>query len=118
MTWFHLNCVNLKVIYHLAVIDLSLPPANEVWGKVIFSKVFVCPWGFSAHITGHMTRGWGSNPGEGVCIQRGGGLPTGSGVEQTAPPRFRKAGGTHPTGIASLLTYLFIDVSVHTINAL
>ena len=58
-----------------------LPPANEVWGKVMFSQVFVCPqgggWrlavGFPACITGHMTR-W-----KRVCIQgsssagRGGG---------------------------------------------
>ena len=27
--------------------ELFLPPANEVWGKVIFSQVFVCPWGIS-----------------------------------------------------------------------
>ena len=53
-----------------------LTPANEVWGKVMFSEVFVCPQkglGFSACITGHMTGGL--HPGgfasmEGVCIQR------------------------------------------------
>ena len=47
----------------------SLPPANEVWGKVIFSQACVIPsvhrWevGFPACITDHMTGG--------VCIQRG-----------------------------------------------
>ena len=41
-----------------------LPPANEVWSKVMFSQMFVCPQrgvGFPACITGHMTRG--------ACIQ-------------------------------------------------
>ena len=39
------------VLYH---------PANEVWGKAMFSQVFICPWGggvgFPACITGQMTR--------------------------------------------------------------
>ena len=57
--------------------EWSLPPANEVWGKVIISQASVIlstgegvgGWrvvGFSACITGHMTRGvciWG------VCIR-------------------------------------------------
>ena len=38
-----------------------LPPANEVWGKLMFSQVFVCPPGrgvcVPACITGHMTGG-------------------------------------------------------------
>ena len=46
-----------------------LPPANEVWGKIIFSQASVIlsterGGGFPACITGHMTSG--------VCIQRGG----------------------------------------------
>ena len=50
-----------------------LPPANEVWGKVIFSQACIIPsvhggrGGFPACITGHMTRGiclgWGLHPG-------------------------------------------------------
>ena len=55
---------------------MLLPPANEVWGKVIFSQVFVCPQGvgFSTCITGYMTRGPASSgvlPLAGVCIQGG-----------------------------------------------
>ena len=64
-----------------------LPPANEVWGKVMFSQVFVYPRG-----------GWSA--------YRGGGLPTGrkgSAYEAGCwtPPRSIKVGGTHPTGILS-----------------
>ena len=46
-----------------------LPPANEVWGMVMFSQVFICPWGggFPACITGHIT-------GKGGCLHRGGGI--------------------------------------------
>ena len=49
-----------------------LLPANEVWGKVMFSQVFLCLQGvgFSACITGHMTGGSASG-----------------GVGQTPPPR-------------------------------
>ena len=39
---------------------LILRPGNEVWGKVMFSQLFVCPQGgvfVPACITGHMTRG-------------------------------------------------------------
>ena len=45
----------------------------QVWGKVIFSQVFVFPGG--------------------VCIQRGMGRPPSPGT--------KKAGGTHPTGMLS-----------------
>ena len=50
-----------------------LPPANEVWGKVMFLHLCVILFtgvvGFQACITGHMTKGvciW-----QGVCIRRG-----------------------------------------------
>ena len=50
-----------------------LPPANEVWGKVMFSHVFVCPqgWGFGflACITGHMTREDGGSASRGAYHQ-------------------------------------------------
>ena len=38
-----------------------LPPANEVWGKVMFSQAFVCPEG------GGLPTGGGGLP-SGVCI--------------------------------------------------
>ena len=73
------NCTYFPFLY--AVPDIMgnslglLPPANEVWGKVMFSQVFVCPqgegFGFPARITG----GIGLHPGGGgpdvmgVCIQ-------------------------------------------------
>ena len=28
-----------------------LPPANEVWGKVMFSQVFVCPMGGGGRVS-------------------------------------------------------------------
>ena len=55
-------------------LSYSLPPANEVWGKVMFLHLFVSLFtgegvGFPACITGDMTRG--------VCIGGGvaGGFP-------------------------------------------
>ena len=54
---------------------LYLPSANEVWGMLMFSQVFVCPQGegvgFPACITSH-DRGSASR---GVYIQRGVGRP-------------------------------------------
>ena len=59
-------------------VGFFLPPANEVWGKVIFSQAPVIlsmvgggggAGGFQACITGHVTRGSASR---GVCIQGGG----------------------------------------------
>ena len=59
----------------LYIISLSLPPENEVWGKVTFSQASVIlstggRVGFPACITGHMTRGSASrgSASEGVCI--------------------------------------------------
>ena len=49
-----------------------LPPANEVWGKVICLQVCVCPQG-------------------GVCSR--------GGAWWTPPPTATAAGGTHPTGM-------------------
>ena len=85
---------------------LLLPPANEVWGKVIFSQACVILFtrggvGFPACITGH---NWeGLHPGResasrGVCLK---------GVGQNPPPQLntvgygQQAGGTHPTGMHS-----------------
>ena len=43
-----------------------LPPANEVWGKVMFSQVFVCPqWGRGVCIQ------WGQPGGGRVCLHGG-----------------------------------------------
>ena len=83
-----------------------LPPANEVWGKVMFSQVFVCPreGGWLPRIRSYMTRGHLPPPGgsasEGVCIRGGGWID---------PPRDtwdttgygQQAGGTHRTEMHS-----------------
>ena len=74
-----------------------LPPANEVWGKVIFLHLCVILFtgrgvGFPACITGHMTKG--------VCIW---------GAWADPPPRDTwdtmeyglQVGGMHPTGMHS-----------------
>ena len=92
-----------------------LSPANEVWGKVMLSQVFVCPqWGKGVCLGDRYPGGlpgrgsaymggssWGggrsadvsASGGSGICIQGGLGRPPGT----------RKAGGTHPTGILSCL---------------
>ena len=71
---------NVKDILHL------LPPANEVWGKVICLQACVCP--------------------QGGCLLRGvpvsGGVPAPGGcLVETPPPTATAAGGTHPTGMHS-----------------
>ena len=87
-----------------------LPPANEVWGKVIFLHLFVILF------TGGM-------PGPGGCLLRGGSAPGGSGpagvsgpggvsaprgclvpggcLVETPPRMATAAGGMHPTGMHS-----------------
>ena len=54
-----------------------LPPANEVWGKVMFSQEFICPGAFvfPVCIIDHMTSIQGGLHPRVVCIQ--GLLPTG-----------------------------------------
>ena len=71
-----ITCMVLqKLILQLSVTDTLLPPANEVWGKVMFSQVFV-----------H----WGR------------GLPSGSAWEQSACVVYPGgAGGLHPGVSAS-----------------
>ena len=67
---------------YLDTFSQKLPPANEIWGKVIFSQASVILFpggsGFPACITGHMTRGvciQGRSVSRRVCIQMGvGGL--------------------------------------------
>ena len=57
VSWVKVHLCQLAIIKHVKL----LRPANEVWGKVMFLQVFVCPGGggvgFPACITGHMTRG-------------------------------------------------------------
>ena len=66
---------------------LLLLSANEVWGKVIFSQVFV---------TGGVCL-----MGNGVCIREGGVCFRGGGLGRPPPFRIRKVGSTLPTGILS-----------------
>ena len=101
----------------------SLPPANEVCGKVVFSQVSVCPQGCNS---GHM-----SFPGVGVSGTR---FPSGGGYVQGVRGGYvqklvlplrqtwhtmgygQQAGGKHPTEMLScsksclLLTYSFPTV--------
>ena len=86
-----------------------LPPANEVWGKVMFPQMFVCPQEGRRFVSRHMNgeRGfacWGSASGGSASrgngsVSRGGGLRTGGGQVGRPPTRTRKAGCTHPTGM-------------------
>ena len=90
--------------------NCSLKPANEVWGKVIFSEAMIC---YSVHGRGGPTSGGGGwdLPTGGICI--GGGFLPPRGYGQTPrtlqwegggwpdPSGSRKAGSTHPTGMVS-----------------
>ena len=68
--------------------NASLPPANEVLGKVMFLHLSVCSYD-SLPTGGSTSRGSAYRV---VCIRGGwADLPL---------PRTRKAGGTHPTGSA------------------
>ena len=63
-----------KFLYYLLrrIWGKLLPPANEVWGTVLLSQVFVCPWGVciqgglhpgaSAPGVGSASRGVGQTP--------------------------------------------------------
>ena len=80
--------------------NLLLKPANEVWGKVMFSEASVIL----------STAG-------GVCIGGGVGLHPGEGLWMGGSDRLllhrillgyvQRAGGTHPTGIHSCLAYFY-----------
>ena len=69
---------------HVKILPL-LPPANEVWGKVICLQACVCPQG------GAWSRGV-SAPGGAWCW----GVSALGGLVET-PPTATAAGGTHPT---------------------
>ena len=74
-----------------------LPPANEVWGKVICLQACVCPRGDAC------SRGVPGTGGawSGGCMVPG--VPGGD----PPPPTATAAGGTHPTGMhsCSLFSY-------------
>ena len=79
-----------------------LPPPNEVWGRVMFSQVFIRPPGgglffFPACITGHMTR-VASASRQMACMGGVGrppspGVPTGRGVGRPSSPALPTDGG-------------------------
>ena len=77
-----------------------LPPANEVWGKVMFSQVFVCPPGrgvcVPACITGDMTGGGSLSQHSSQATRLGGSLSRG------VCPRgsLSKVGGLYPRGVS------------------
>ena len=78
----------------------SLPPANKVWGKVIFLHLFVILFTGGAWSQGGLPGpgvgawSWGVPGPRGVCLVRG--VPGGD------PPRAATAvGGTHPTRMHS-----------------
>ena len=54
-------------------VKVSLPSANDVWGKVMFSHLLVILFGgrggFPACTTGHMTGGSSDSRGRAVCLQ-------------------------------------------------
>ena len=79
-----------------------LPPANEVWGKVIFSQVFVCPrerGGVTSQNQKLHDQG-GSASSRGVCIRGGGWIDPPLDTWDTTGYG-QQAGGTHPTEMHS-----------------
>ena len=80
-----------------------LPPANEVWGKVIFSEACV------------KNSVYGGVPGQGVPGPGGawsvGCLVSGGCVE--IPPTTTAVGGTHPTGMHSCFQLCFLKLNVY-----
>ena len=94
----------------LGIFSDQLPPANEVWGKVIFSE---------ASVKNSVHRGGGGPQGEsglGGCLALGGacsggvglvwgvwswGCVPGPGGASGDPRTATAAGGTHPTGMHS-----------------
>ena len=99
----------------------SLPPANEVWGKVIILHLFVilfmgvCAWSWGVPGARGCAWSWGCAwsggcllPGRvpaprGVCSWGGGACSEGCLVETPQPAT--AAGGTHPTGMHSCLLF-------------
>ena len=82
--------------------------ANKVWGKVMFSQVFICPGGgggasFPVYISGHMT-----SIRVGVCLQ-GGLHPGRGGLDRPSPIGTRNAGGMHPTGMLSCFAVCLVS---------
>ena len=83
-----------------------LPPANEVWGKVIFFTSVCqefCPQGRRSALGGGVAWSQGGACSGGVCSQgvcSGGPWSRGCLVE-TPPRTATHAGGTHPTGMHS-----------------
>ena len=72
---------------------LLLPPANEVWGKVMFYTCLSVHGGKGVCLQGGLHLG-------GVCLQ--GGLPKGSASAGVGNPSgTRKADGAHPTRMLS-----------------
>ena len=108
-----------------------LPPANEVWGKVICLQACVLPqWGGGAWSQGGAwSRGvHGSGrcllPGGWGCMVPGGLLLVGGGcLVETPPPTATAAGGTHPTGMHScwvlfLPPVMFFHVDYNTLRTI
>ena len=106
LNWWYYSHVTGHQNYRLVAL---LPPANEVWGKVIFSKASVKN---SVHRGGASSGGWGFHLGGGFFLRRGfllggassrGVLPPGGAWWRLPPETATAAGSTHPTGMHSCL---------------
>ena len=74
--YLHISISQAQVVIYERTVSVSLLPANEVWGKVMFIRSVAV--GLLACITGHITngltsgRGWSASRGSGskdVCIR-------------------------------------------------
>ena len=111
-------CYDLKASrLYLCCLTVFLPPANEVWGKIMFLQASVilltggCLLPGGCLLRGRYAPGWvcsgGVLPG-GVCSRvesaPGGGSAPGGWCLMEAPGTATAAGGTHPTGMHSCYT--------------
>ena len=85
----------------------SLPPANEVWGKVIYLQVCTIhgrggAWSGEVPASGGVPGLGGSCP-RGGAWSRGRGEPAPGGCLVETPQTATAAGGKHPTGMHSCL---------------
>ena len=102
------NYYGITLIYKCGNVGIFLPPANEVWGKVIFSQVCVknsVQWRGACSGGGVWSWGLrGSWGGSGPDPHPRGIWP---GRVCGLPPTATAVGGTHPTGMHSCLLLKF-----------
>ena len=79
------------------ILTMFLPPANEVWGKVICLHLSVILSTGRCMVRG--VPGLRGVPGPAACLVQGGTWSRGMCLVETQPQTATALGGTHPTGM-------------------